>query len=100
MSKSVHTKAIRWLRNINSPESLEAAQIISALIARATAAEADLAKARGALSPFARVARIQPPGKESWPDTKPNSEFIPGSWPVWRDFRHAASTLSDLEIPS
>ena len=46
-----------------------------------------------ALKPFAAVHNIQPPGKELWPDNKPNSEFIPGAWPTWKDFRTAARAL-------
>jgi hypothetical protein len=60
---------------------------------------ADLLEAQAAaLDPFGRAAAIQPPGCENWPDDKPNSEFIPGDWPAWGDFKRARS-LSSRDRP-
>jgi len=62
---------------------------------RARAAEAENAKLREALKPFAAVAELMRPLRafETWPDDKPNSEFIPGAWPRWGDFEAAAALL-------
>jgi hypothetical protein len=56
--------------------------------------DAHIRQLEEALDPFERVFNIQPPGKESWLDSKPNSEFIPGAWPNWGDFRRAAQALA------
>lgn len=57
--------------------------------------------ARKGLEPFGTVARFMQPlvdvAPERWPDDKPNSEFIPGAWPTWGDFRNAAALLARLE---
>jgi len=48
----------------------------------------ELAEARKALDPFARLARLNAP--LNLPDDLPMSKFIPGVWPVMADCRRAA----------
>jgi hypothetical protein len=44
-----------------------------------------------------RVCRLMDPiveaAPERWPDDRPNSEFIPGVWPDWGDFKKARAAL-------
>lgn len=62
--------------------------------------EEQLAKAEEALKPFASVALLMAPLCAGWPDDKPNSEFIPGAWPNWADFKRANETLTLLQSPT
>lgn len=69
--------------------------------ARALSLEAEKGRLREALEPFAAVARLMAPlvevSPERWPDDRPNSEFIPGDWPRWEDFRRASQALAEIE---
>jgi hypothetical protein len=69
-------------------------QAISAIIAAKLAElRARIEGLEGALDPFARVARIQGPWSDEWPDDKANIEFIPSAWPDWGDFKKARQAL-------
>ena len=59
--------------------------------------EQEIRALRKALMPFARVAAIMPDAKASWPDDKPNEEFIPAVWPDWGDFRRALEAVGRIE---
>lgn len=57
-----------------------------------------IAALEGALKPFSAVCAIMEPlvkaNPERWPDDKPNSQFIPGAWPKWEDFKRAFQALA------
>lgn len=73
----------------------DVATTITTLRTKLAEAEARVGRLRVALDPFARVARIQPPGSHRWSPEKPNNEFIPSAWPDWGDFSKANAALTN-----